>query len=160
VVVENALDRLWFEREFMRVDWSQNIVDGPVSFGFMNWNSLSTDYIRETELTDPDSLLLSEDYIQVTQQVTVLDGSNTCYMMYGNYNCGSSHGRTRLSFARIDNNEQYEPRAYLDFVQLKDDEDCNLKTLSVPVPLSNPREYRDFACTDELLDFLNESPLL
>jgi hypothetical protein len=159
VVVENALDRPWFDREFMRVDWSQNIVDGPVSLGFMNWNSLSTDYIRETELTDPDSLLLSDEYIQVTQQVTVSDGSNTCYMMYGNYNCGSSHGRTRLSFARIDNTDQYEPRAYLDFVQLKDNDDRNLKTLSVPVPLSNPREYRDFACTSELLEFLNESPL-
>jgi len=159
VILENSADRPWFKRDFMRVDWSQNIVDGPVSLGWMNWRSLSTDYIRETELTDPDALLLSDDYIQVTQQVTVSDGGNTCYMMYGNTNCGSSHGRTRLSFARIDDEAQYEPRSYMDFVQLENEEGQHLKTLSVPVPLSNPREYRDFACTSELLEFLNESPL-
>ncbi len=28
VVVENVTDRHWYERDFMRVDWSQNLVDG------------------------------------------------------------------------------------------------------------------------------------
>ncbi len=28
VVVENALDRQWYERQYMRVDWSQNLIPG------------------------------------------------------------------------------------------------------------------------------------
>ncbi|MGB0648045.1 MAG: hypothetical protein ACPGQS_12755, partial [Bradymonadia bacterium] len=87
VIIENTFDRPWYEREYMRVDWSQNVVDGPVSLGFMNMISQATDFIRETELTDPDSLFISDDYIQVTQQVTVSDGGRTCFMVYGNYNC-------------------------------------------------------------------------
>ena len=29
VVEENVVDRPWYEREFMRVDWSNNLVDNP-----------------------------------------------------------------------------------------------------------------------------------
>lgn len=158
LLVENWLDRPWYQRQYMRVDWGSNLLEGPVSLGFLNTVSLSTDYVRETEVNDPDALFLSDDYIQVTQQVTVSDGGNVCYYTYGNYNCGSAHGRVRLSFSRIDNTERYEPRSYLDFVTLTDDEDRNLKTVRVPVPLSSPREYRDFACTQEVLEFLNNSP--
>ena len=86
----------------MRVHWSSNVVDGPVSLGVINMLSQSTDYIRETEIDDPDALFVTDSYIQVTQQVTVSDGGMTCYYSYGNTNCGSSHGRVRLSFARID----------------------------------------------------------
>ncbi|MGB0648393.1 MAG: hypothetical protein ACPGQS_14510, partial [Bradymonadia bacterium] len=64
------------------------------------------------------------------------DGGRTCFMVYGNYNCGSAHGRTRLSFAKIDPTEEYEARKYLDYIQLEDEEGEHLKSLSVPVPLS------------------------
>ena len=157
VIVENAFDRPWYDRQYMRVDWSANILEGPVSLGMFNYFSQATDYIRETELSDPDALLQTEDYIQVTQQVTLSDGGYTCWMMYGS-NCGSAHGRVRLSFARIDESVQFEPRSYRDFVEPTDDEGRKLRTLRVPVPLANPREYRDFACTEELLEFLNASP--
>ena len=157
VIVENNFDRPWYERQYMRVDWSANLLDGPVSLGAFNYVSQATDYIRETELSDPDALLQTDDYIQVTQQMTLSDGGRTCRVMYGSA-CGSAHGRVRLSFARIDPSVQFEPRSYLDFVDARDGEGRKMRSVRVPVPLANPREYRDFACTEELLEFLNASP--
>src|SRR5205823_692198 len=29
ILVENDTDRLWYERDYIRVDWSQNLVDDP-----------------------------------------------------------------------------------------------------------------------------------
>ena len=40
-----------------------------------------TDFIRETEIYDPDHLQLTPDYIQVTQQVTLSDGGYACYYL-------------------------------------------------------------------------------
>jgi hypothetical protein len=156
-IAENTSDRPWYEREFIRVAWTSNLMEGRVDLSFMAWNSQSTDYIRETEIYDPDQIQLNDDYIQVTQQVVLSDGGMTCYYSYGNFNCGSGEGRVRMSFAKIDPNEQYEPRSYEDLIELKEDNGRKLKQLYVGVPLNNPTEGKYFHCSQELLDFLNGS---
>src|SRR5262249_15439203 len=57
VLVENTTDRPWYDREFMRVDWSQNLVANPgwrsVFFGQM-FGELSFEPVRYYE-QDPTS---------------------------------------------------------------------------------------------------------
>jgi hypothetical protein len=157
VIAENASDRPWYDREFMRIDWNANALSGPVDISFMKAVSQSSDYIRETEIYDADQLQISDDYIQITQQVILSDGGMTCYYSYGNSNCGSGDARVRLSFAKIDPALQYEPRSYDDFIELKTDDGRKLKQLYLGVPLNNPTEGKYFHCTQELIDFLNNS---
>ena len=158
VIVENTFDRPWYEREYMRVDWNSNALSGPVDISFMKAYSERSDYIRETELDEPGMLILDDDYVQVTQQVTLSDGGSTCYYSYGNSNCGSAEARVRLSFAKMDPAAQYEPRNYRDLIELRDAEGRNMRQLNLAVPLNNPTERQDFHCTQELIDFLNSSP--
>ena len=85
------------------------------------------------------------------------DGGLACYYLYGDGNCGSAEGRVRL-FAKIDPNAQYEPRDYRDTYDLRDDEGKNLQSVTVWMPLGNFQAFREFACTPDLLKFLNSNP--
>ena len=132
-IVENSSDRPWFEREYMRVDWgSGGSILGPVDIGLASY-SQATDYVRETETFDPDQLQVTEDYIQITQMVTVSDGSMTCYYTFGNFNRGGE-GRVRLSFPRSTRKE-YAPREYKDLVEFRDEEGRHMRKLYLGVPL-------------------------
>jgi hypothetical protein len=47
IVEENMVDRPWYEREYMRVDWSQNLVDNPDwSFLFYGRSSATSRFSR------------------------------------------------------------------------------------------------------------------
>ena len=57
VMVENRSDRPWYQRDFMRVDWSQNLVDNPDWSGLFYgsiFGDLSFQPVRYT-VTDPSS---------------------------------------------------------------------------------------------------------
>ena len=139
----------------MRVDWgSGGSILGPVDIGLASY-SQATDYVRETETFDPDQLQVTEDYIQITQMVTVSDGGMTCYYTFGNFNCGSGEGRVRLSFAKIDPQAEYAPRECKDLVEFRDEEGQHMRKLYLGVPLERPTEGKEFHCTPELIEFLN-----
>ena len=103
-----------------------------------NYYSQATDYIRETELSDPDALLQTENYIQVTQQVTLSDG-----------------GYTLLDDVRQQLRER--ARAGTAFLRTREGSSHDLvafhlpmmrgvsPTVRVPLRYESPR-YRDFAC--------------
>jgi len=54
VVVENTTDRHWYERQFMRVDWSQNLISGTFSApgGFVSAESASLFVQDESRFPD------------------------------------------------------------------------------------------------------------
>ncbi|MCB9538027.1 MAG: zinc-dependent metalloprotease [Myxococcales bacterium] len=156
-IVENASDRPWHERDYMRIDWGSNNAQGPVDLAgiFTVW-SQANDYVRETEIFDPDHLQVTEDYISITNLAVMEADLATCYYSYGGFNCGAGHVRIRSSFAKIDpaDAEQFEPREYLDNIPLKDDDGRILRTVSLR--LGNGDDVAEFACTPEFMDFLDQ----
>lgn len=112
VIGENQSDRPWYERDYIRVNWNTGPMWGPADIG------LTGNYhVPETEVFHPDQLQLTDDYIQVTQ-IGAISDQETCFYLYGDYNCGTSEVNLRLSFAKIDADEaaKFEPRTYLDNV--------------------------------------------
>jgi|GEM_PF-325838 len=75
VVEENGSDRPWYQREFFRVDWSQNHVTDSYDFdtlsmlgmiGGVKYEPMSY-YVNDP--TDPDAPVFSDGYFDVTQKV-------------------------------------------------------------------------------------------
>ncbi len=154
---ENASDRPWQQREYMRIDWGSNGHQGPVDLAglFSVW-SQANDYIRETEIYDPDHLQVTNDYIAITNLAVMQASIYTCYYNYGGQNCGAGEVRIRSSFAKIDAEDakQFEPRPYLDNLPLRDDDGRILRTVRLRV--GNGDDVAEFACTPEFMDFLDE----
>ena len=173
VTEENTVDRPWHEREFMRIDWGGNRIDGPASMSFVLRNSQSPDFIRDHERFDPDHLLIDSDYIQFTTQGDLRDGGRTCAMVYGVNTCADAEVRIRTSMYKVKEEDKlgFKSMTYPDFLQLArvkgSDESC-------PHPEYSPEfasecEYVrstsfgfgentssvSFACTPEFNEVLN-----
>lgn len=124
VVGENTSDRPWNEREFMRVDWSKNLVastnDSTRYFGMSK--ATPVEY-AVTDPTDEDAphVEVQEGYFDVTNKFTVepaqIDfswGSIPECVLAGfvtgspSYDCNPQEATVRLSFARISPDEDFE----------------------------------------------------
>ncbi len=127
LLVENSLDRPWFKREYMRVNWASNKMPGPADLTLVWWLSQAIDYVRDTENSDIGQLIVEPDYIQITTQGTITDNGYTCYFSYGVSHCGSAEARTLLSFRKIKAEEEigFKPLKYMDneiFAKIKEDQ--------------------------------------
>lgn len=81
VVVENDTDRPWYEREFMRVDWSQNLVTDAYDLDTLSQMKIFADeplhYDKEAysvkDPSDPDAPVFeaSSGYFDITNKVFV-----------------------------------------------------------------------------------------
>src|SRR6056297_323292 len=56
VIMENASDRPWYDRDYMRVDWSRNMADGYGMFGsqLASFAPVSRAYPQEDSYVDPN----------------------------------------------------------------------------------------------------------
>src|SRR5581483_6706570 len=70
VISENTTDRPWFERQFMRVDWSKNLTDAPSdavtdpTMALFSTQKLPTDYwVSEGNITDQNRPIFTPSYI-------------------------------------------------------------------------------------------------
>jgi len=128
VVEENARDRLWNERKYMRVDWSKNLVDSPLwdemFFGKVFGNITVT--AATYDITDPDSpdapqFDVDDGYFDITTRYYVepeksrmFPGVPTClivgiYTGSTTYECDAQEATVRSSFLRVDPNNDFEP---------------------------------------------------
>ena len=126
VVVENTTDRPWYEREYFRVDWSQNLVTDSYDFdqfavatGLDGVKFDPLQYYVE-DPTDPNAPVFDTDhgYFDVTtklfaspQMVDTPYGTfPLCYFFgkYPTYTCNPSELTVRLSFKAVVDND-YEP---------------------------------------------------
>ncbi len=137
VISENASDRIWNQREYMRVDWSANILN--MNSGMM-WNTLQNPaggssfsaWVQPNEPgTDPYDWPTMEygsdgklKYFDVTARYMAVpdlvyyEGYGYypfCFFVSGyRYDCTSQEIRMRTSFAKVDPNvtNDYEPLVY------------------------------------------------
>lgn len=141
VLEENMVDRPWYEREYIRVDWSTNyatnfnfLVDDlhadPVAY-YVQWSDANGDGVAD----DPDYPLiemgafdaagnmLAQPYIDVTNMYMLRPGMTyipelgesypTCWFFdRAAADCTTEPVKIRSSFLRVDPNRQYVPRPF------------------------------------------------
>jgi len=124
VVVENDNDRPWNEREYMRVDWSKNLVESTndQTRFFKTAKVTPVEYnVTDPSAEDAPHLELDGGYLDVTNKFTVeaddiqfswgsikrciltsiLTGAST-------YDCNPQEATVRTSFARVSPEEDFE----------------------------------------------------
>ncbi|HEY8076122.1 MAG TPA: hypothetical protein VIF62_18475, partial [Labilithrix sp.] len=134
IVIENDTDRAWQDREYIRVDWSQNLLeqDNPMFNDmftgkvFGNFSILPVSY-AVTDPNDDDAIHLDMDqgYLDVTNKFTITPAMSsspfsdttadvpTCvvvglYTGSSTYECDAQSATVRSSFLKIDPNEDFE----------------------------------------------------
>lgn len=161
VLVENSSDRAWFDREYMRVDWSRNMVDGMGMFAGQIGRMASEGYTipQDDNYIDPDRtrLMPEEGYIEATANYTFEPDLYACYGAFGYdgiWHCEGGRVRMKNSFVRVPKEKTFEPMEYTDNTPLTDADGDVIKTTSVfDSGLSNFVEVR---CTSEVARELRE----
>ncbi len=130
VVNENDLDRPWNQREYIRVDWSTNLVtdaydlDGPSQMGL--WGAVKWDpiayHVSDPESDDRPVIDLKAGYLDVTNKAYAAPqmvhdeefGDFPACMLTGSFpreSCNPSEVKLRLAFRRVTPTD-YEPLDY------------------------------------------------
>lgn len=128
ILSENTRDRPWYERTYVRVDWSQNLVTNyNLDFEATSIESVPyfvQDINQETGERNEDAPLIEEDgsYFDVTSRIFAKAGTvdfpgygtiPLCYLRGQDFTeCGSGEYAIRHSFKRIDPASQYEAQPY------------------------------------------------
>lgn len=139
VIEENSRDRAWDQREYMRVDWSTNLVESP------KWDDLFIGRLfgnieitpATYDVTDPNSpdaphFETADGYFDITTryyvkpaQSSLIPGLPTCvvvglYTGSTTYECDAQEATVRSSFVKVDPERDFEPlemtKAPLDIV--------------------------------------------
>lgn len=129
VIAENSSDRPWYERAYMRVDWSRNMV-GDINFSM---TSAKADAVRVIPQEDgsrdlgKERTIIGEDYIDFVQHIALeastIPGSEawygfpvpSCWLFNRSHSdCQGGVAKVRYSFAAVPETTNYVPLAYDD----------------------------------------------
>ncbi|MDP2342013.1 MAG: zinc-dependent metalloprotease [Deltaproteobacteria bacterium] len=120
VIEENQIDRPWFEREFMRVGWNSNNAKaldlgtvGPSGGSFVDGVNRNS---NETP-NNPWKVRISDDYIETTIDGWKAADPYVCYFLDGLSPCNGASVKTKLSFKRVPQDNDYQALDYPDFVE-------------------------------------------
>jgi len=113
VIVENSSDRQWFERDYIRVDWSQNVIT--------NWNFWAPNFVEMDALayavsdpSDPRAPVVEDNYLDVTsafvaKPLTAVDPyypedgeMPLCWYFYHFDDCTAAEVVVRNSFLKVE----------------------------------------------------------
>jgi hypothetical protein len=124
VVVENENDRPWYEREYVRVDWSQNLVESTNDgTRFFKSAKVTPVAYNVTDPTAEDAPHLETDsgYLDVTNKFTVeadeiqfsWGAIKKCILVSyftgsSSYDCNPQEATVRTSFAKVQPDEDFE----------------------------------------------------
>ena len=133
VLVENTLDRPWFEREYMRIDWSSNLIS-DFQFGAASVRQQPVTFAVPQD-DDPnrvskDQAKIGSEYIDIVHRITAEPDVNQLYTDYFGFpilecwlytnihqDCLGSEIRVRSSFMKVPEGDQasdYMPLEYDD----------------------------------------------
>ncbi len=113
VIVENDSDRKWYEREYMRVDWSQNVIKDLMFISGTSSSSVDY-YVQEYEEDNPDAYEQTENSINFVTKLYVEPNSpESCSIyMVAPSDCAGVVVKLRQSFIKVDPNNDYVPLHY------------------------------------------------
>lgn len=160
VIVENTTDRPWYEREYIRVDWTTNKVGTQTQFwtgwvqypeAFFSGSAIVKRFVQAEDPTDPNRPVFTRDYFDITNAYNVSPTPSYCYytLLYtGVPRCGAQNVNVRLSFRKVDPEADYQSLYYPDVVELRTNGDkpivvdFNGRTCDHD-PAGDPRSVRD-----------------
>jgi len=122
--IEKNVERPWFQREYMVVNWGAPTVE----WGGQNPNPAY--YVQEHEVTHPDRARFSNDYMEFTLRQSADPYLISCWggLDWGTVpDCGAGTVDTRWSLHRVDEQADFEPTPFPDSVQLVDDAGKSVK---------------------------------
>ena len=163
VISENTTDRPWNERQYIRVDWSENLVRQNTAFtvGFNNYPSGTLSgqaaikyYVQDHEETSPFRPFFTQDYFDVTNIYSLEPSTYFCFVMQlaqGAGRCGAANAKVRLSFRKVDPADDYESLYYPDVFELKDDAGKAIVLNFSGRPCEETRDPRE--CTVQTWDY-------
>ena len=163
VISENTTDRPWNERQYIRVDWSENIVRQNSAFfiGFANYPSGTLSgqaavkyYVQGQDETSPYRPFITQDYFDITNIYSLEPSAYFCWVMQlaqGAGRCGAANAKVRLSFRKVDPEDDYESLYYPDVFELKDDAGNAIITNFSGRPCESTRDPRE--CSVQTWDY-------
>lgn len=123
VIVEDGQYRLWHERDYLRVDWSRNLV-GNFDFVAPIEGVEPVALFEEPEQGGDGAVYFERDgergtlaYFDVTGRLYATPEPWACYLTWwglGAYDCAPAEITIRTSFARVPSRPVYEPFHYDD----------------------------------------------
>jgi hypothetical protein len=128
VIEENDYDRPWYERQYMRVDWTNEVgvawgLDSQMGMQPANAVNRATDndaaYPWKVRIGDKllsDQPISSGDTIDVTIDGFTAADPYICYYLDGTSPCNGANVKLNLSFKRVDAANEYQALDYPDFV--------------------------------------------
>lgn len=144
VITENTSDRPWYQRDYIRVDWSQNLIPNPNGLDtFLGMNPQTgaavpiamtgaNYWVQDHEEANPDRFEMTDDYIGVVGKYNVEPDAVTCYNAFNDWwggtggNCGPTTIKIKSSFMKVDpERPAYEPLDYSDRWPLMPSTDAN-----------------------------------
>lgn len=162
VIVENYSDRPWYDREYMRVNWGFNMVDGRGMYGSLlgRFSSVAWTPNQDPGFVDPNRTRIQpeEGYLEATTLFNYEPDAYACYDLSGNYwnmNCEAGQLTVRNSFLRIPEEKTFQPFLHTDnqFI-LEDDSTDVVQTTRMFDPGSG--FVADVECTPEILEEMRE----
>jgi len=130
VIKEDSQDRPWNQRQYMRVDWSENLSD-PANYdpdpGIIASSKSTGLYVGEGDdnLINPDRPIFTRDYVDFTYKQERLPDYYACYKLFGAddevgpWGCGNAQITYRNSLLPVPNAE-YEPLSFPDRELIRD----------------------------------------
>ena len=129
VIEENDYDRPWYQREYMRVDWSRNIADSWAMNDYLHLyaprtvshnadNDPAYPWKVRFECGNPDDVSTC-DYFETTMDVIMEPDPYACYFLDGISPCNGASAKFKLSFLKIDPTNDYVPLDYPDYLPVK-----------------------------------------
>lgn len=113
VIVEDTNDQFWFEREYMRVDWTDNQVKDMMFLAALK-GSPADDYVQEFEEDNPDRFEMTDGSINFVLRLFAEPVGPEGCNIYGisSYDCVGAVIKVRYSYKRLDPNNDYYPLYY------------------------------------------------
>ena len=165
VISENTSDRPWYDREYMRVDWSTNLIDGMQMFQNQMGALAPVKYAQPQNWGDeinPNRTRLADDYIDTTTSYIFEPDIMACYGTFGFdsiYNCEGGQFEIRNSFMKVAPNKdkEFEPFVMVDSDYMTNDKDDVLMTARVPVTnTENRTSWVEVECSPEVRQHITE----
>lgn len=129
VIVENDYDRPWWERDFIRVDWSTNRVDDfDLNGAIMSFTAAKLSDNANSDPKNPWKIRHEDsdgdgrvDYLETTIDAFAEPNIYACVLSAGDWanNCHGANIKLKVSFMKVDYENDYEALDYPDFAPIE-----------------------------------------
>ncbi len=134
VISENGSDRNWYDRKFMRVDWSNNMASAGLEGFLGRMAATSRDVPQDDGKINPDRVRISDEYIEAVTEYEFDPDIYACYYTFGGdgiWSCQAGPLKVRNSFLKLNKTKTYEPIEYLDTEYIKDEDGKRVRSMLI-----------------------------